>query len=97
VVEQGTHKPLVGSPNLPLGTKKDFKVLAVCGGLNPNETTFCYIWGSQKQEISMSTLKTQDQGIIILSMRMVRNGLSIEASMGLQSEGSISIEKMGAI
>jgi hypothetical protein len=30
-------------------------------------------------------------------MRMVRNGLSIEASMGLQSEGSISIEKMGAI
>jgi hypothetical protein len=32
-----------------------------------------------------------------LSMRMVRNGLSIEASMGLQSEGSISIEKMGAI
>jgi len=32
-----------------------------------------------------------------LSMRMVRNGLSIEASMGLQSEGSIAIEKMGAI
>jgi hypothetical protein len=27
VVEQGTHKPLVGSPNLPLGTKKDIKVL----------------------------------------------------------------------
>lgn len=23
VAEQGTHKPLVGSPNLPLGTKKD--------------------------------------------------------------------------
>jgi hypothetical protein len=32
-----------------------------------------------------------------LSMRMVRTGLSIEASMGLQNEGSISIEKMGAI
>jgi hypothetical protein len=30
-------------------------------------------------------------------MRMVRTGLSIEASMGLQNEGSISIEKMGAI
>jgi hypothetical protein len=69
VVEQGTHKPLVESPNLSLGTKKDVKVLAVCGGLNPNETTFCYIWGSQKQEISMSTLKTQDQGLIILSQQ----------------------------
>ena len=45
----------------------------------------------------MFTLKTQDQGIIILSMRMVRNGLSIEASMGLQSEGSIPVEKMGQI
>jgi len=26
----------------------DVKFLSVCGGLNPNETTFCYIWGSQK-------------------------------------------------
>lgn len=32
-----------------------------------------------------------------LSMRMVRNGLSIEASMGLQSEGTIPVEQMGAI
>jgi hypothetical protein len=32
-----------------------------------------------------------------LSMRMVRNGLSIEASMGLQEEGSIPVEKMGTI
>lgn len=32
-----------------------------------------------------------------LSMRMVRTGLSIEASMGLQSEGSISVEKMGSL
>jgi hypothetical protein len=32
-----------------------------------------------------------------LSMRMVRTGLSIEASMGLQSEGSISIDKMGTL
>lgn len=32
-----------------------------------------------------------------LSMSMVRNGLSIEASMGLQSEGSIPIERMGSI
>jgi hypothetical protein len=32
-----------------------------------------------------------------LSMRMVRNGLSIEASMGLQSEGMIAAEQMGAI
>jgi hypothetical protein len=32
-----------------------------------------------------------------LSMNMVRNGLSIESSMGLQTEGSIPVEKMGAI
>jgi hypothetical protein len=32
-----------------------------------------------------------------LSMNMVRNGLSIESSMGLQSEGSIPVEKMGSI
>ena len=32
-----------------------------------------------------------------LSMNMVRNGLSIESSMGLQSEGSIPVEKMGQI
>lgn len=32
-----------------------------------------------------------------LSMSMVRNGLSIEASMGLQEEGSIPVEKMGSI
>jgi hypothetical protein len=32
-----------------------------------------------------------------LSMRMVRNGLSIEASMGLQEEGSIPVENMGSI
>jgi len=32
-----------------------------------------------------------------LSMNMVRNGLSIESSMGLQSEGSIPKEKMGSI
>jgi hypothetical protein len=32
-----------------------------------------------------------------LSMHMVHNGLSIEASMGLQEEGSIPVEKMGSI
>ena len=34
MVEQGTHKPLVASSNLALGTKMDMKVLPVCGGLN---------------------------------------------------------------
>lgn len=32
-----------------------------------------------------------------LSMRMVRNGLSIKASMGLQEEGTISPEQMGSL
>ena len=46
MVEQGTHKPLVGSPNLPLGTKQDIKVLPVYGGLIRFEATFFFIWGS---------------------------------------------------
>ncbi len=34
MVEQGTHKPLVGSPNLPLGTPKTANELAVFSFIN---------------------------------------------------------------
>ena len=64
MVEQGTHKPLVGSPNLPLGTRNGHKSPSEYGGLNLKETTIFFVWGSPKQEIIMSILKVQDQGII---------------------------------
>ena len=53
--EMGTHKPLVGSPNLPLGTEVDVKVLPVCGGLNSNEATFCYMWGLKTGDFNVYT------------------------------------------
>ncbi len=66
MVEQGTHKPLVASSNLALGTKNRSEIPAVYGGLNPKEAAIFFIWGSQKQEDSMCALKTQDQGLIEL-------------------------------
>jgi hypothetical protein len=53
-MEHGTHKPWVGSPNLALGTKNKGGSLYVYGGL-------------EKKEITISALKTQDQGLITFS------------------------------
>ena len=57
MAEQGTHKPLVVSSNLTLGTVTD------------DEGLFIIIWWSLAKEIAMSVLKTQDQGIITLSQQ----------------------------
>jgi hypothetical protein len=43
------------------------KFLPQYGGLNPEETILFFNWESQKQEISMSSVKLQDQGINVLS------------------------------
>ncbi len=40
MVEQGTHKPLVESPNLSLGTKNGLSRPTIYGGLYPKEATF---------------------------------------------------------
>ena len=97
MVEQGTHKPLVGSPNLPLGTKNRHESPSVYGGLTPNEAAFCYIWGPPKQEISMLSLKTQDQGIIRLAQQdylaiLIESFLIDRRAQGLAS-GTISFYK----
>ncbi len=43
MVEQGTHKPLVGSPNLPLGTVTDYEVLFIHMAVsNEGERHVCF-------------------------------------------------------
>ncbi len=54
MAEQGTHKPLVVSSNLTLGTPKI------------SERLFIYYGGLYRQEVTMISLKNQDQGIIEL-------------------------------
>ena len=57
MAEQGTHKPLVGSSNLPLGTTFY------------SEGFFIRYGGLYTKEITMFVLKAQDQGIIKLSQQ----------------------------
>jgi len=57
---------LVAGSTPALGTKKWLKSHSVYGGLSPKEAAMFFIWRSQKQEITMLSQKTQDQGIIEL-------------------------------
>ena len=91
MVEQGTHKPLVASSNLALGTQSQRAISSVYGGLNLKETAISFIWGSRKQEVFMSTLKTQDQGLIMLSQQdylpiLVESFLIDRKSQGLSPD-----------
>ena len=79
MAEQGTHKPLVGSSNLPLGT------------LFYSEGFFIRYGGLYTKEITMFVLKAQDQGIIKLSQQdylpiLIESFLIDRKSQGLSPE-----------